>query len=211
MVSLHLLDGEGEGTKQTVKEKDAGLRGEFGAEAARSTSLVLSISAIGLVPVSLSYLLGRALHATRSMWTFAAVNLLLVAMNTVGCIMLSKHWGIGGIAASGTITFVLSTILLWALVRRKTGVTVGRGEMRLAAKVMIASTVMVCTALGFTYAAGQVGTTSPRFAIFASLVGWLIGVGGYLVCLSLLKVEEVGRGVALCVSWFRNLVPRSGN
>jgi hypothetical protein len=32
MVSLHLLDGEGKGTKQTVKEKDAGLRGEFGAD-----------------------------------------------------------------------------------------------------------------------------------------------------------------------------------
>jgi hypothetical protein len=32
MVGLDLLDGEGEGAKQAVKEKDAGLRGEFRAD-----------------------------------------------------------------------------------------------------------------------------------------------------------------------------------
>jgi hypothetical protein len=35
MVSLHLLDREGEGVKQAVKEKDAGLRGEFRADPSR--------------------------------------------------------------------------------------------------------------------------------------------------------------------------------
>jgi hypothetical protein len=32
VVGLNLLDGEGEGAKQTVKENDAGLRGEFRAD-----------------------------------------------------------------------------------------------------------------------------------------------------------------------------------
>jgi len=32
MVGLDLLDGEGKDAKQTVKEKDAGLRGEFRAD-----------------------------------------------------------------------------------------------------------------------------------------------------------------------------------
>src|SRR4030043_133756 len=35
MVSLHLLDREGKGTKEAVKEKDAGLRGEFRADPGR--------------------------------------------------------------------------------------------------------------------------------------------------------------------------------
>jgi len=35
MVGLNLLDGEGEGVKQTVKENDAGLRGEFRADPRR--------------------------------------------------------------------------------------------------------------------------------------------------------------------------------
>src|SRR4030043_322830 len=35
MVSLHLLDREGKGTKEAVKEKDAGMRGEFRADPGR--------------------------------------------------------------------------------------------------------------------------------------------------------------------------------
>src|SRR4030043_569877 len=35
MVSLHLLDREGKGTKEAVKEKDAGVRGEFRADPGR--------------------------------------------------------------------------------------------------------------------------------------------------------------------------------
>ena len=35
MIGLHLLDREGEGAKQTVKEKDAGMRGEFRADPGR--------------------------------------------------------------------------------------------------------------------------------------------------------------------------------
>jgi putative peptidoglycan lipid II flippase len=182
------------------------MRGAFDAKAAYSTSLVLTISGIGLVPVSLGYLFGRALHATRSMWTFAVVSLFNVTINAVGCVLLSRWWGIAGIAAAGTITFTLSTMLLAFLVRRKTGVMLARQELHLIAKIAIASVVMVCAALGLSYGIGRGNFLPPSFRVWATLLGWTIGLGIYVVCLLLFGVEEVKRAAAICAGWCRKLV-----
>ena len=177
------------------------MRGAFGTDAARSTSLVLSISGIGLIPVSLGYLFGRALHAARKMWAFAGVSLLNVAVNGIACVLLSRWWGIAGIAAAGTITFTLSAFLLAALLRSKAGFVLTRGELVLVGKLALASLAMLCVGIGLGRLPKQGSLVPTHFHNWVSLLGWMTGVLTYFLIMFALGVEEVRRATSILVGW----------
>jgi len=185
------------------------MRGAFGPQAAQATALVLTISAIGLIPISLGYLFGRALQATRGMWLFAAVSLLNVALNGFGCVLLSRWWGIAGIAMSGAITFVLSATVLAVILKRRTGVMIGRGQFGLGIKVAIASSGMVCVALGLAHGLNEVVSSHSRTYILVPVGSWFLGLVTYVLCLLLLRVQEVRKAVARSSAWWRSLLDRS--
>ncbi|MFH0778583.1 MAG: lipid II flippase MurJ [Candidatus Eisenbacteria bacterium] len=179
------------------------MRGAFDAQAAHSTGLVLSISGIGLAPVCWGYVFGRALQATRRMWAFAGVSLLNVTLNGVGCVLLSRWWGIAGIAASGVITFTFSTGVLAFLLRRSTGFSLERTRWPLFGKVAIASLAMVCTARGLAWILSRMGVSSSEGGVVAGGSPWVVGVIVYAVFLLVLRVGEAKSVATRLLSWYR--------
>lgn len=93
-------------------------RGNFSAENAHITSLVLSALALGLVFRVIAYYNYRLLHAVNKSWIAISIGLMGVVTNFLLNYVLSKYFGLIGIASATTISLLISAIISCFLIKK---------------------------------------------------------------------------------------------
>lgn len=93
-------------------------RGEFDSSSTQLTSLVLSALSLGLFLRAITYFNYRLLHAIDKSWLAITIGLLGVIINIFFNYVLSKQFGLVGIAMATTISTLSSVVLSCLLLKR---------------------------------------------------------------------------------------------
>jgi putative peptidoglycan lipid II flippase len=161
-------------------------RGSFDEIAINLTSYSLFFYSIGLTGVGLRSLLLKAFYSIRDTNTPMINATVGVFMNILLNIILSKFYGIGGLALATSISATFTTILLFISLRKKIG-PLGMKQISISfLKILFASLVMGLLAkLSFDY------LTSTLSQNLSLLIAIGVGVVSYFVIIYFMKIEDV--------------------
>lgn len=161
-------------------------RGSFDEVALSLTSNALFFYAIGLTAWGLTEILVKVLYSlndTKSSMITAGLAMLL---NIILNLILSKIWGIGGLALATSISMIFRAITLIIVLYKRIGSINIMSILVLIAKSIFASTVMAVISLCF-YANVSTNINSSITLILSIIIGAII----YLITIIFLKIEEV--------------------
>ncbi|WP_460039278.1 murein biosynthesis integral membrane protein MurJ [Thermaerobacter litoralis] len=177
-------------------------RGSFDARDAALTALALAAYGLGLVPMALRDLAGRALYAQRDSRTPALAAVVAMGVNVVGDVVLGRWLGITGLALATSLSFTVGLVLLLGRLHR------GRRAVdladllvragRVAAAAAVAGLVMATTYRAlldrWQIRAAALGAGTAGAVVELGLVGLpgLAGCAVYLLLLVLLRAPEAG-------------------
>jgi putative peptidoglycan lipid II flippase len=161
-------------------------RGEFGNTAVYLTSGALIYYAIGILFLGIREILSRTFYALSDSRTPAINSAISVILNIVLNLILSRFWGINGLALATSISAIFATILLWIRLKRK----IGHLELRKIAssliKIAISSIIMMALCRVFYgWISIQIG---PNIAlVITALAGMLL----YAVAAAFMKIQNL--------------------
>ena len=177
-------------------------RGSFDARDAALTALALAAYGLGLVPMALRDLAGRALYAQRDSRTPALAAVVAMGVNVVGDVVLGRWLGITGLALATSLSFTVGLVLLLGRLHR------GRRAVdladllvragRVAAAAVVAGLVMATAYRAlldrWQIPAAALGAGTAGAAVELGLVALpgLAGCAVYLLLLVLLRAPEAG-------------------
>jgi putative peptidoglycan lipid II flippase len=172
------------------------LLAEYGAVEPRDVTLLahtLQGFAVGLPFFAAFQLLTRASYATHDARTPALVNVGAAAVNIgADLLFVAFGWGVPGLALGHAVSYLVGTLVLATLLRRRLGGFDGRRIARTVARVVPASILTAAVAFGIAEgfdAAFGLGTAVLRAAQVSAAVA-----GGLLVFLpsaAMLRITEV--------------------
>ncbi|MBM4372172.1 MAG: murein biosynthesis integral membrane protein MurJ, partial [Deltaproteobacteria bacterium] len=171
--------------------------GRFDAESTRLTTFAVLFHAPGIYFIAASRTLSQVFYGTKDLrtpaWTAGAAMLVNVGL----CLALAGPLGNGGVAAANTLSAVVSTVLLAALLGR-TGVRAPfAAHGRTLLRALVAAGGMVAVLLGLGLAL-PLGPELGRRALGLRLLGTILaGAAAYGLLLILLARGEVGELRAL--------------
>ncbi|MHB9133270.1 MAG: murein biosynthesis integral membrane protein MurJ [Armatimonadota bacterium] len=116
----------------------------YGITDIRAAAFALAFFCLGLVALSMSQLINRAFYSLHDTLTPVIVGVLMVAANIGLALYLIKFSSLsyGGVALSTSITTILSTLILFEILRRKLGGIGGHAIAVTTGKLLLASTMM---------------------------------------------------------------------
>lgn len=161
-------------------------RGAFGYKEIRSTSSVLIFYSIGIIGVAIRELYSRffyALQDTKTPMVNAAIGL---TINIILNIILSKYYGLSGLAFATSISALITSLLLVLSLRKKIG-SLGTKQIIISfMKILSASLIMgVIAKLSFNY------LTTFLSQILSLLIAIGFGAVSYFVIIYFMKIEDV--------------------
>lgn len=165
-------------------------RGKFDANSTQMTSVALSLYAVGLLAMGIRDVLVRALYSLSDTKTPMINSSIALGINIVLNLILIKVLGYAGLAISTSLASIITVLLLFRSLKKKTGyfgadkiIKTGIKSL-LAAGVMSLGTIFVYNNL---YKMLGIGTINEIIAVVASV---LVGATIYGILIVLLKVEE---------------------
>jgi putative peptidoglycan lipid II flippase len=169
--------------------------GQYSHDQAVATGWVIAVAGLGLVPFAISQLQTFVFWAMPDTRTPALVNLPVVALRVgadlVLYVLLPAYWVDAGLMAGNTISFMLATVLGYALLRRRIGrlglAQIGSTLGRLAAATVIGGLASWLVLVGLTAATGAGKIASIVQLVTAGLVLVLV----YVAAAFVLRVREV--------------------
>jgi putative peptidoglycan lipid II flippase len=170
-------------------------RGNFGNADSHLVAMVLQFYSVGILPNAITVLVLRCLYAIEDTLTPLVAESIDLAYFIIFAPLLTRHFGIWGLALSRGLTFVLvGTILIAVLWRRRNLLKVDEKLVGFACKTMIAAASMAgCSwfLLRLLQSSFERGGTLWR----AELVGaqLIISAAVFLAAASLLKVQEADK------------------
>lgn len=117
-------------------------RGRFDAESTGHCAFALQFTAIGLSFYSGTSILARGFYALKDTRTPMRVSLCSMAANLVFSLCLMWPMKEGGLALANSLSAVLNSIILFALLRRRLGTLQGRLLASAAARITVAALIM---------------------------------------------------------------------
>lgn len=116
----------------------------FGITDIQATAYTLSFFTWGLLALSLMQLINRAFYAQQDTVTPVIIGIGMVATNVLLALVFAKFTplGYGGISLATSLTSTASTLLLFDILRRKTGGIGGRTILVAIGKICLATVVM---------------------------------------------------------------------
>jgi len=167
-------------------------RGEFGAADSELTSLVLSALSLGLILRAITYFNYRLLHAIDKSWLAISIGLIGVFINILFNYILSKHYGLVGIAISTTISTLSSVVLSCILIKKFYNIKYYRYFNLNFIKILFTATILL-TAYNYAYENFvPVLFLDNDFFILAYNIGLLISIPILFFILgSVVKINEV--------------------
>jgi putative peptidoglycan lipid II flippase len=167
---------------------------EHGVAKSASADLVASVLryfALGLIPFSAFLLLSRAFYARQDNRTTALWNILAVGVTVALDFALFPVMDVKGLALAHTMGFVVGSIVLAYLLRRRVGSLQGRKTATEFAKVAIASVVAGGAMLAFLALGHELFGPGDVRALFQLVLGGMAGLGTYLLVARALGVEDL--------------------
>lgn len=172
------------------------LLAEYGAVEPGDVTLLahtLQGFAVGLPFFAAFQLLTRASYATHDARTPALVNVGAAVVNiTADLLFVALGWGVPGLALGHAVSYLVGTLILAALLRRRLGGFDGRRIAETVTRVVPASIVTAAAAFGISEgfdAAFGVGTPLLRAVQVSGAVAG--GLLVFLPCAAVLRIGEV--------------------
>jgi putative peptidoglycan lipid II flippase len=170
------------------------------------TAQTLGILSIALIAQSLTALLSRGFYATHNTVSPVIVSVFTAIVNILLAILLSKHWGVLGLAAATTISSVLNFTLLAVLSRLKMGKVFEFAVLESSLKIFIAAVFAASSAYATLYAVSPVINTSTILGlIIQTLCATGFGLVVYLIIGLLLNLHEARSFVRTLQLWLSKL------
>lgn len=165
--------------------------GEFTEAAVEQVASTLIIFSLGIVPLTLYYLVARAFYARHDTATPVTVGLIGLALCASSGWLLMKPLGVPGLALGIALATALNTGLLWGILERRVGRlgTVQTAHMFLRLMIPLGALTAVC--LAATHLTPGLGYGTMITHLLALAVGVVGGGSLYLGLASLMRFEEL--------------------
>jgi putative peptidoglycan lipid II flippase len=149
---------------------------------------VLANFAFGLLGFSLYLFLLRGFYAHQDTRTPFFLNLLENGINVVLAFALVGAFGVQGLAFAYSAAYIIAAAAAFVALRRRVGRLEGRRLAATTARIAVAALIMGVAAY---IASRAVGSPTGAGAVVRLIVGVVVGVVVYGVCLLAFRVEEV--------------------
>ena len=184
-------------------------RGQFQPGDSLITSRALMFYGIGILPNAMSVILLRCFYAVQDTVTPLVAEIINLAFYAVIAILLTRHFGIAGLAGSRGLSFFLVTgILVFVLWRKKHLLTVDSRFLQVFLRTALACAAMTAAnwiSLRLLQSWFDSGKTPLRLAIICALVA--ISGSVFLGMARLLRLEEATH----ILETARQLLPGAAN
>ncbi len=169
-------------------------KGSFDQRATYLTSTALFYYSIGIVAYGLNDILSKAFYSLQDTKTPVKNATISVIINVFLSIVLVKYMGIGGLALAGSISAIVSTILLFVSLRKKIGQIGLKNILVIFTKVILSSVIMgivIRSSYNILYGFGA-SIISERRELLAivAFICVLLGLIVYVCLILLLNVKE---------------------
>ena len=161
-------------------------RGAFDEEAVSLTSSALFFYSMGMLGMGLREVTARAFYALEDTKTPMINACFTVLINILLNILLSRYFGIGGLALSTSIAGTVGSLLLLWKLKKRIG-TVGMKDISSTLVQAIAASAAMGFVVKITYEAMR-QSMGETFSLLASI---LIGLFTYVLILFLMRIEKV--------------------
>ncbi|GAA3660126.1 murein biosynthesis integral membrane protein MurJ [Asaccharospora irregularis] len=183
-------------------------RGKFDANSTQLTSIALRLYSVGLLACGIRDVLYRAFYSKSDTKTPMINGSIALAINIVLNLLLIKPLGHAGLAISTSISSIITVVLLFISLKRKTGYFGGDKIIKTGIKSMIASAIMGVVTL-FVYNNLHLILGAGMIKELISLSGSVLsGVVVYSLLVIIMKVEEVGLAFDILKKVKNKLIPR---
>jgi putative peptidoglycan lipid II flippase len=163
--------------------------GDFTAANGAATAETLAAFALGLFSFSAYLFTLRGFYAMQDTRTPFLLNCLENGLNIVLAIALYPSLGVQGLALSWSIAYIVAMVASLAAMRRRLRRLEGRQLVDSFGRVLAGTAVLALLAW---LVAQAVGYGTPGRAIVATVAALVVGGGGFLVTVHLLRVGELG-------------------
>jgi putative peptidoglycan lipid II flippase len=168
-------------------------RGQFRVADSFATAGALSLYSIGILPNAIAVILLRCFYAVQDTVTPLLAEVIDVVFYAIVATVLTKHFGIRGLALTRGLSFsVVTVVLILVLSRKRKLLTINRELVSFALKTGLASVVMAIASVAAFHLlqpffdAGK----SPLRLVIVSIV-FVISAAAFLGVARLLKLSEV--------------------
>jgi putative peptidoglycan lipid II flippase len=175
--------------------------GAFTAQDAFATGTVLTVAALAVIPLSVSYLCTYAFYALQGNKTVALINIPVVLVRIVGYVILaevlSDSLAAAGMTAANAISYLLSALISLTVLRRRIGRLNLGSVAKSLLKVLVAAVVATGAGVLVVYLLPGGDTPGRLTAAIQVIVGGGVIMVVYLMTAALLRVHEVSQVIGM--------------
>lgn len=161
-------------------------RGEFTAESTLITSSILTFFSAGIIGSGIVEVMNKAFYAKQDTKSPLIAGIIMIIINVILCVTLSKFLDVKGLALATSITAIVNAITLMYMANKNVKI-ITKKLGTFIAKVVISALVMGVV----VYLLNNYLQASSLINIFRMIIGASMGVVTYYLMTYLLKVNEI--------------------
>lgn len=161
-------------------------RGEFTAESTLITSSILTFFSVGIIGSGIVEVMNKAFYAKQDTKSPLIAGIIMIIINVILCVTLSKFLDVKGLALATSITAIVNAITLMYMANKNVKI-ITKELGTFIAKVVISALVMGVV----VYVLNNYLQASSLINIFRMIIGATMGVVTYYLMTYLLKVNEI--------------------
>lgn len=161
-------------------------RGEFTAESTLITSSILTFFSVGIIGSGIVEVMNKAFYAKQDTKSPLIAGIIMIIINVILCVTLSKFLDVKGLALATSITAIVNAITLMYMANKNVKI-ITKELGTFIAKVVISALVMGVV----VYLLNNYLQASSLINIFRMIIGATMGVVTYYLMTYLLKVNEI--------------------
>ncbi len=161
-------------------------RGEFTAESTLVTSSILTFFSVGIIGSGIVEVMNKAFYAKQDTKSPLIAGIIMIIINVILCVTLSKFLDVKGLALATSITAIVNAITLMYMANRNVKI-ITKELGTFIAKVVISALVMGVV----VYLLNKYLQASSLINIFRMIIGAAMGVVTYYLMTYLLKANEI--------------------
>lgn len=161
-------------------------RGEFTAESTLITSSILTFFSAGIIGSGIVEVMNKAFYAKQDTKSPLIAGIIMIIINVILCVTLSKFLDVKGLALATSITAIVNAITLMYMANKNVKI-ITKELGTFIAKVVISALVMGVV----VYLLNNYLQASSLINIFRMIIGATMGVVTYYLMTYLLKANEI--------------------
>lgn len=161
-------------------------RGEFTVESTLITSSILTFFSVGIIGSGIVEVMNKAFYAKQDTKSPLIAGIIMIIINVILCVTLSKFLDVKGLALATSITAIVNAITLMYMANKNVKI-ITKKLGTFIAKVVISALVMGVV----VYLLNNYLQASSLINIFRMIIGAAMGVVTYYLMTYLLKANEI--------------------